>query len=41
MDEGGPKSEFWRLLGLDIRAHMCAGGNDHLSLDHDVIGLQV
>ena len=41
MDEGGPKREFWRLLGLDIRGQMCAGDNDQLSLDHDVIGLQV
>ena len=41
VDKGGPKREFWRLLGLDIRAQMCAGDNDQLSLDHDMIGLQV
>ena len=41
VDEGGPKREFWRLLGLDIRDQMCAGDNDQLSPDHDVIGLQV
>ena len=41
VDEGGPKREFWRLLGDEIRARMCAGDNDYLSLDHDIIGLQV
>ena len=41
IDEGGPKREFWHLLGYEIRATMCAGDNDHLSLDHDIIGLQV
>lgn len=41
IDEGGPKREFWRLLGDEIRARMCAGDNDRLSLDHDIIGLQV
>jgi len=33
-DEGGPKREFWHLLGNDIKAAMCAGDNDHLLLDH-------
>ena len=41
VDEGGPKKEFWRLLGEAIRKEMCAGDNEKLCLEHDVIGLQV
>ena len=41
IDERGPRREFWHLLGYEIRARMCAGDNDRLSLDHDIIGLQV
>jgi len=41
LDERGPKRVCWCLLGNDIKAAMCAGDYDHLSLDHDIIGLQV
>ena len=41
VDEGGPKREFWRVLGEEIRKHMCAGDNEKLCLEHDVVGLQV
>ena len=41
IDQGGPKREFWRLLGYEIKARMCAGDSDRLSIDHDIIGLQV
>lgn len=41
VDQGGPKREFWRLLGYEIKAKMCTGDSDCLSLDHDIIGLQV
>lgn len=41
VDEGGLKREFWRLLGYDIRAKMCAGDDDRLSFDHNIIYLQV
>ena len=41
MDEGGPKREFWRLLAMDMKAQVCAGGEDRLTLEHNVIGLQV
>jgi len=41
VDQGGPKREFWRLLGYEIKAKMCAGDDDRLSIDHDIIGLQV
>ena len=40
-DEGGPKREFWRLLAGEIKAQMCVGGEDRLTLEHDVLGLQV
>ena len=41
IDEGGPKHEFWRLLATDIKSKMCIGGEDQLTLEHDVLGLQV
>ena len=41
VDEGGPRREFWRVLGEEIRKTMCAGDNEKLCLEHDVVGLQV
>ena len=41
LDQGGPRREFWRLLRDEIKAKMCAGDNDRLSLEHDIVGLQV
>ena len=41
VDEGGPKREFWRLLGLEIKSKLCVGSEDRLTLSHNVLGLQV
>ena len=41
IDEGGPKREFWHILALDVKAKLCVGSEDRLTLDHNVPGLQV
>ena len=41
IDEGGPKREFWRLLALDIKSQLCISSGDRLTIDHDVLCLQV
>jgi len=41
IDEGGPKREFWRLLAVDIQTQVCIGSNYRLTLEHDILGLQV
>ena len=41
VDEGGPKREFWRLLGLEIRSKLCVGSGDRLTFSHNVLDLQV
>ena len=41
LDQGGPKREYWRLLAIDIMTKICIGSDDRLTLEHDVLGLQV
>ena len=41
VDQGGPKREYWRLLAIDIMTKLCIGSDDRLTLEHDVLGLQV
>ena len=41
IDEGGPKREFWQLLAMDIQAGVCVGSGYRLTLEHDILGLQV
>lgn len=41
LDQGSPKREYWRLLAIDIKMKLCIGSDDRLTLEHDVVGLQV
>lgn len=41
VDQGDLKREFWWLLAIDIMRKLCIGSDDRLTLEHDVVGLQV
>ena len=40
-DYGGPRREFWSLLGHEVLTNLCEGRPDSAVLKHDSVSLMV